>query len=542
MNLLEYLAIAAALLPALYIWCKPLGVCAILLAFVVPGYIYVWAGLEIVTYLWSWALPLAAGLIVLIPTYRWVYIRVSRCVNGWSKLTMEVEDSRGHVHYIKRIDDQTYINGGSGSGKTESCNMAFVRHAVRFRMSMLLHDLKKYELTQAVYPLFAEAGIPYHVFALFDYERCVRINPIAPMYIEDEQSLKSRIDSFLIAAQGGDARDSTSTGGFFKNTAASLLESITWYLKLYKPECCHLPFLMSIINDPDNLHLKEGKKVIPFGRLKKMLGCDPQVSSMASVFFQGADNAETTSNILQTVILALNTINTDAGFFLLSGNDIDLRINRPGNCEALALVNEPKNSSSNAPILAMIADAGLLMMGDQDNDYAVALLDEAAELPSPRVQNYMAYLRSLHVCVVYTTQDLSQIQRTQGGKEFNQRTVLSNLAHQFFGRTRTEQTAKYYEGLMPRIVKTEKSYSSSSNGTTVTSRGVKQPRYIASDFYLLKKGEFVYFYGDVKRFRFKHIIGKKELPPKIRSMDRAALHEIAVRIRREANEFMQSFN
>ena len=115
MNLLEYLAIAAALLPVLYIWCKPLGVCAILLAFMVPGYIYVWAGLEIVTYLWSWALPLAAGLIVLIPTYRWVYIRVSRCVNGWSKLTMEVEDSRGHVHYIKRIDDQTYINGGSGT-------------------------------------------------------------------------------------------------------------------------------------------------------------------------------------------------------------------------------------------------------------------------------------------------------------------------------------------------------------------------------------------------------------------------------------------
>ena len=65
MNLLEYLAIAAALLPVLYIWCKPLGVCAILLAFMVPGYIYVWAGLEIVTYLWSWALPLAAGLIVL---------------------------------------------------------------------------------------------------------------------------------------------------------------------------------------------------------------------------------------------------------------------------------------------------------------------------------------------------------------------------------------------------------------------------------------------------------------------------------------------
>lgn len=157
MNLLEYLAIAAALLPVLYIWCKPLGVCAILLAFMVPGYIYVWAGLEIVTYLWSWALPLAAGLIVLIPTYRWVYIRVSRCVNGWSKLTMEVEDSRGHVHYIKRIDDQTYINGDRVAengelqhGVCAACRQVQDVHAVA--------RPEKYELTQAVYPLFAEAG------------------------------------------------------------------------------------------------------------------------------------------------------------------------------------------------------------------------------------------------------------------------------------------------------------------------------------------------------------------------------------------------
>ena len=46
-----------------------------------------------------------------------------------------------------------------------------------------------------------------------------------------------------------------------------------------------------------------------------------------------------------------------------------------------------------------------------------------------RDRNYMAYLRSLHVCVVYTTQDLSQIQRTQGGKEFNQRTVPVSYTH-----------------------------------------------------------------------------------------------------------------
>ena len=142
---------------------------------------------------------------------------------------------------------------------------------------------------------------------------------------------------------------------------------------------------------------------------------------MAAAFFQGTGNADTTSNILQTLILALNTINTDAGFYLLSDNEINLRINAPGSKIGLGLVNDPRNTTAYAPILAMIADATLTMMSERGGVPAVALLDEAPELPLLRVQNYMATLRSLGICIVYTTQDLSQIQRTQGGKEYNQR-------------------------------------------------------------------------------------------------------------------------
>lgn len=119
----------------------------------------------------------------------------------------------------------------------------------------------------------------------------------------------------------------------------------------------------------------------------------------------------------------------------------------------------------------------------------------------------MAYLRSLHVCVVYTTQDLGQIQRTQGGKEFNQRTVCRTLRTNS-STVPARSRLRNITGLMPRIVKTEKSYSSSSNGTTVTSRGGKSGPLYSQRFLPLEKGGCSYFYGDVKRY-FKRISGKK---------------------------------
>lgn len=536
-----YLLAVSILLPALlYVWRRAAGILLGVLAMAGAAGVYLWAGLSLRTYAWSWAIPLLVGYILMFPLIRKLYVAMSRKLHGWSAFTLEIEDDKGHLHYVKGINQGTYINGGSGSGKTASCNVAYARHAAHFGMSVVLHDLKKYELSEVLYPIFRDAGIPYHVFALFDPERSVRINPIAPEYIPDEASLRSRVKSFIMAVQGRESDSSTSD--FFNNSASSLLEALIWYLKRYAPENCHLPFVMSILNNPEHLQLKDGRRVEPFGRLERMLKADPQVYSMAAAFFQGTGNADTTSNILQTLILALNTINTDMGFFLLSKNDINLRINAPGSKISLGLVNDPRNSTAYAPILAMIADATLTMMSERGGVPAIALLDEAPELPLLRVQNYMATLRSLGISIVYTTQDLSQIQRTQGGKEYNQRTVLSNLAHQFLGRTSLEQTAKYCEGLMPRVNRIERSYSTSSNGGSTTRRTVKRPLYESSEFYSLAQGEFVYFHGRVERFRFRYNPPVKALPPVVRTLDIPQMQVLASQIREQAATFMSQFN
>lgn len=540
MNLIYWIILTAAVVAVLNIWNRSLGMFALLASYLIPAGMYCWAGLALQTYAWSWALPLTAGLIAFIPLMRFLYVFSCRRINGWSRFTMEIEDDKGHKHYVKRIDQGNLINGGSGSGKSASANDAYARHAATFGLSTLIHDLKKGELSKALYPIFREKGFAYHMFAPYDLERCVRINPLAPQYIPDEASLRARVKSFLLAAQGREASDSTSD--FFNNASAALIEAVIWYLKKYDPENCNLPFVMSILSNPDNLHLKCGKRTIPFGKLERMLKRDSHISSMASAFLQGVGNGDTTSNILQTILLALNTINTDAGFFLLSKDEVNLRINAPGKKIAFALVNDPQNVAAYAPILSMVGDAIMTMMCGEGGAPAMALLDEAAELPNPRIQNYIAFFRSLKVCMVYTTQDLSQIQRTQGGREYNVRTMLSNFAHQFLGRTGSEPTAKYYEGLMPQVEKSERSYNTSSHGSSVSQRKVRKPQYERTEFFSLKSGEFVYFHGKVERFRFRLNKGKQELPPKIRTVDAAQMHTIASNIRKSATDFMNSFN
>lgn len=540
MNLTICFMAVSIILPCAFVWRRSVGSCLSVAAFLLPWALYAWVGLSFRTFCWSWALPLAAVQLVAIPFARAFYVRFSRWSNGWSKFTMEIEDTNGHLHYVKGVDRGTYINGGSGSGKTASCNLAYAKHAARFAMPVLIHDLKKYELSETLYPVFCDADISYRVFALFDPERSVRVNPIAPAYLPDEASLRARVKSFVLAVQGRESSDSTSD--FFNNAASSLLEALIWYLRLYEPAYCHLPFVMSILSSPENLHGMVNGRREPFSKLENMLRSDPQVYSMAAAFFQGAGNADTTGNILQTLVLALNTVNTDAGFFLLSGDEINLRINAPGSSTAFALVNDPKNSTAYAPILAMIADATLTMMSERGGVPAGVLLDEAPELPILRVQNFMATLRSLGIWIVYTTQDMSQIQRTQGGKEYNMRTVLSNLAHQFFGRTSSEQTARYYEALMPQVDKVERSYSSSPNGSSTTRRKVKKPLYERSAFYDLRQGEFVYFHGKVERFRFRYDPSERVLPPAVRSIDASEMHRLASEIRQQAADFMNRFN
>ena len=107
MTLLGWFLLTAVLIPLLYLWRCPAGIIAGLAGLLVPGGLYLWAGLSLRTYTWSWALPLLAGQCLFIPLVRFLYVRICRLLNGWSKFNLEIEDSNGHLHYVKGINQGT---------------------------------------------------------------------------------------------------------------------------------------------------------------------------------------------------------------------------------------------------------------------------------------------------------------------------------------------------------------------------------------------------------------------------------------------------
>ena len=96
--------------------------------------------------------------------------------------------------------------------------------------------------------------------------------------------------------------------------------------------------------------------------------------------------------------------------------------------------------------------------------------------------------------------------------------------------------------MMPQVDRIERSYSTSSNGSSTTRRKVKRPLYERSEFYSLKQGEVIYFHGPVERFRFKYHPGSRLLPPQVRNLDPAQMRLVAEQIRRDAADFMNRFS
>src|SRR5690606_13377873 len=79
------------------------------------------------------------------------------------------------------------IIGSAGSGKTESVVHPLMVHFQKNNFCGVIHDYKHFELTQLAYPLFRDGKLPFHIVS---FDRIYkRVNPIAPRYLPDEESV-----------------------------------------------------------------------------------------------------------------------------------------------------------------------------------------------------------------------------------------------------------------------------------------------------------------------------------------------------------------
>lgn len=450
---------------------------------------------------WSWAYIV---LYIVVPslmvfTILYVFLFHDRRTKTDKKyqVNFEVKSGKFKIDNIKR---GASVIGSAGSGKTESVVYNFLRHFSQYSFCGVIHDYKHFELTEIAYPLFKAAKIPFYIVSFDTIFH--RVNPIAPRYMENEESVNevSRvlIENLLEQKESG----STGTSKFFTDAVEGLVSGLIWKLKTSYPEYCTLPHLIAIYQILDT------ESLIAF------LESNITARAMADAFISGKDSDRQTAGVKSTLANAFKKISTQRIFMALSADEVPLDINRHEKSGVISVVNNPKYESAYSPIIATIVHTITKQMSVRNAKPSFLMMEEAPTIRLLNMHRIPATLRSYNIATVYVMQDKIQNDIMYGEKA--SRAILSNLSYQFFGKVNDPDTAKYYERFFELVKKPTKSISKRS-GLSFESRITKGEKEVskrrADIFFRLKQGEFITFAdGKDKKVKFQLPRMNRELP------------------------------
>lgn len=419
--------------------------------------------------------------------------------NGTTKYQVSFDTTKGSFK-LDNIKRGASIIGSAGSGKTESVVYGFLKHFRKEGFCGIIHDYKDFELTEMAYPLFSTGAVS---FKIISFDRIIhRVNPIAPRYLEDEESV-NEVSRVLIENLLEQRESATSgTTKFFNDAAEGLIGGLIWKLKTTYPEFCTLPHLIAVYQYLDT------------DSLIKFLETNTTSRAMADAFISGKDSERQTAGVKSTLANALKRISTQRIFMTLSADEVPLNINSPENPCVISIVNNPKFETSYSPVIATIIHTITKQMSVRHNEPSFLLMEEAPTIRLLNMHRIPATLRSYNISTIYVMQDKIQNDMMYGDKA--SKAILSNLSYQFFGKVNDPDTAKYYERFFEIIKDPTKSVSRGHNldfDTRVTTGEKEIPKIRADVFFRLKQGEFItYADGKDKRVQFKLQQIERELP------------------------------
>ena len=439
------------------------------------------------------------------------------------KVTMKTKGSRLLLDNIRR---GVSIIGAAGSGKTESVVYNFLSHFKQHEFCGVMHDYKNFEITEMAYPLFQKSSAGFYIVS-FDHIYH-RVNPIAPRYLPDEESVHEISRVLLENLLELKESDNNSTSRFFKDAVEGLIGGLIWRLKTDYKDYCTIPHLIALYQYLDT------KALI------KYLKADLTAKAMADAFISGVGSDRQTAGVKSTLANAFKKISTKKIFMVLSADEIPLNVNSPENPAVISIVNNPKKEASLSPVIATIMHTITKQMSERNQRPSFVLLEEASTIRLLNMHRIPATLRSYDIVTLYVLQDKIQNDMMYGDKA--SKAILSNLSYQFFGKANDPDTAKYYERFFEIVKKHTRSINKGYNlnfDTRVTQGEKEVAKTRADAFYSLKQGEFIVFAdGKDRRLQFKQPKIKRDLPP-YKKVSEHDLEDNFIRIHKEVKSIFR---
>jgi len=369
-----------------------------------------------------------------------------------------------HVGFINIVNPfrGTLLLGTPGSGKSYSVVNEFIRQHSAKGFMLAVYDFKFPDLTHITYANYQKnlnaknipANTQFHIINLSDVEYSRRVNPIRADYIQTLADAQETAEALIEALKKGSSNSGSDQ--FFSQSAINFLSAtIYFFAKHDAGKYSSFPHVMSFLN--------KGYEAI-----FKVLFTQPELISLLSPFKSAFENKafEQLEGQIGTLKIQISRLATKESFWVLSGDDVDLKITNLQNPAYLIIANNPQTQNVNSACNTLILTRLVRLINTKGNLPCSLIIDEAPTLYFHRLENLMATARSNKVSTLLGLQELPQLKQ-QYGKDTAD-TICAICGNIISGSVRNKDTLDWLEKLFGKVKQIKESMSINRNNTTIS--------------------------------------------------------------------------
>ena len=402
-----------------------------------------------------------------------------------------------------------WVVGVPGSGKTFSIIEPLIRQEAAKGWAMCVYDYKFPTLARKLYYQFKlqkkrgtlKEGSTFNVINFVDVERSKRVNPIQNRYISSVGEASETAVTLMEALKKG-AEKGGGADDFFQKAAENFLAACIYFFVNYKV-CWYDSNWNELRQEVRNVKGSDGKErsetvwvnddgevrepwrkkgryadlphVLallqqPYEKIFAVLMRDPKVSSLVAPFQTAWKNKamDQLEGMIGTLRVYVGRLVTPEAFWVLSGDDFDLKISDPEKPSYLLIANDPKMEAIITALNAVILNrlVSEVNTGEGKNNPVGIIVDELPTLYFNKIDRLQGTARSNKVSVALGFQSKEQLTKDYGETTAN--ALLNIFGTVVVAASCGKDTVEWISNdIMGNIKQIKKGVSLSSTDTTV---------------------------------------------------------------------------
>lgn len=384
---------------------------------------------------------------------------------------------------IHAPEENIFIDGGPGSGKTHFLIKHFLNQAAQRQYSGFVYDYegdptKKGNplLTQIVFNAITQAKgqcakptdykLRFAFINFTDMTRTVRVNVLSEKYFS-EYNAQMYIDNLATTLMKNLEPSWKEKTDFWAGNAINYVSSVMYLLyKNHRKEGYNtIPHAISVcLCDSDTV----------FNWMSEDSEISKTMSAMLTAWKLGAN--QQTAGAVSSAQLPLRLLYKKYIYWVLSADEFSLDISNKKNPFLLCVGNSPELKEAISPAISVIVSTLMSQMNNPDKQKSIFCADEIPTINMFGLDRFISTARKHNVSTILAVQDFMQLVRDYGDKSAN--TIRTTCGTLFQGKTGNNKTAEEIVKMLGEIKRTNFSYSEQSSGGMNTSESQQREKIL----------------------------------------------------------------